>query len=57
MKEGEPNPQVDERRRCKELHSLSVLSCIGNKVKEGCNLGSKDGIFHCGQDGESSASL
>jgi len=39
---GELHPTVDDRRRCKK-NSLSALSYICKKTKEGSNRGSKVG--------------
>jgi len=38
---GDSKPAVDDQRRCKR--NSSVLSCIGDKTKEGCDCGSEDG--------------
>jgi len=34
---GELNPADDVRRHCK--NNSSVLSCIGKRIKEGCDYG------------------
>jgi len=40
VEKGEPDPAVDNRRRCKK-NSPSVLSYIGKRKKEGCDRGSE----------------
>jgi len=52
---GELDTAVDSRRRCIK-NSLSVLSCIDKKTKEGCEPGSKVGQFTAGEVGENTSS-
>jgi len=47
----ELDPTDDVRRRCKK-NSPSVLSCIGQKTKEGCDCGNEVGTVHSGRGGE-----
>jgi len=44
---GESDPVEGVCRRCIK-NSLSVLSCIGKRTKEGCNRGSEVEIVHSG---------
>jgi len=48
---SELDPAEGVRRRCKK-NSLSVLSCIGKRRREGCDRGSEVGTVHSGRDGE-----
>jgi len=47
---GESDPAESVRKRCKK-NSLSVLSCIGKRTREGCDRGSEVGTVHSGRDG------
>jgi len=44
---GESDPAEGVRRRCK-TNSPSVLSCIGNRTREGCDRGSEVGTVRSG---------
>jgi len=52
---GELDPADDVRRRCKK--NISVLSCIGKKIKESCDRGGEVGTVRTGRDGGRSVSL
>jgi len=39
---GELDPADNVRRRCKKIFPF-VLSCIGKKIKEGCDVAVKSG--------------
>jgi len=47
---GELDPAEGVRRPCKK-NFRSVLSCIGNSTREGCNRGSEVGTVQSGWDG------
>jgi len=44
---GESDPAEGVRRRCMK-NSLSVLSCIGKRTKDGCDRGSEVETVHNG---------
>jgi len=44
---GESDPADGVRRRCMK-NSPSVLSCIGKRIREGCDRGNEVGTLHSG---------
>jgi len=49
--EGELDPAEGVRRRCKK-NSPSALSCIGKRIRKGCDRSSVVGTVYSGCDGE-----
>jgi len=52
---GESDPADDVRRHCKK-NSLSVLSCVGKRTKEGVTVAAKSEQFTAGDTGKDQAS-
>jgi len=53
--EGELDTANDFHRRCKK--NPSVLPCIGNRTREGCDHGSEVWAVHSGWEGEGPVTL